>query len=151
MTMKNFILIAIGVIVLISASIFGTLFMSEIMVGPTLDEVAALKALARSAAKQRIYDQLAPVEAFKSKANYVPSIGEAAMLCESRLKEEVTVAFSHAVNMIESRYLQKAELYKIYIYYETAASAVQAGARFKISCVVSAEKKLIEVWKITAH
>ncbi|MFT7201369.1 MAG: hypothetical protein ACI9UD_003044 [Glaciecola sp.] len=52
---------------------------------------------------------------------------------------------------MESRYLQKAELYKIYIYYETAASAVQAGARFKISCVVSAEKKSIELWKITAR
>ena len=151
MTIKNFIPITIGVIVLISVSTIGTLFMVDIMASPSLDEVAALKALARSAAKQRIYDQLAPVEAFKSKANYVPSIGEAALLCESRLKEEVTVAFSHAVNMIESRYLQKAELYKIYIYYETAASAVQAGARFKISCVVSAEKKLIEVWKITAH
>jgi hypothetical protein len=151
MTIKQFISIAIGVIILISVSIIGTLFMVDIMSSPSLDEIAALKALARSTAKQRIYDQLAPVEAFKSKANYVPSIGEAALLCESRLTEEVTVAFSHAVNMIESRYLYKAELYKIYIYYETAASAVQAGATFKASCVVSAEKRQIEKWKITAN
>lgn len=151
MTIKKFIPIAIGVIVLISVSIFGTLIMADIMAGPSLEEVAALKALARSAAKQRIYDQLAPIEAFKSKANYIPSIGEAALLCESRLKDKVTVAFSHAVNMIESHYLQKAELYKIYIYYETAASAEQAGAIFKVSCVVSAEKKLIEIWKINAE
>jgi hypothetical protein len=151
MAIKKFLIIAIGVIVLVNASIFGTLIVTDIMAGPSIEEVAVLKALERSAAKQRIYDQLEPVKVFKSKANHISSIGEAALLCESRLKGEMTVAFSHAVNMIESRYLPKAELYNIYIYYETAASAVQAGAVFKVSCVVSAEKRLIEIWKITAE
>lgn len=148
MATKKFLILAIGVIVLINASIFGTLIMVDVMAGPSIDEIAALKTAERRAAKQRIYDQLAPVEAFKSKAHFISSIGEAALLCESRLKDEVTVPFSYAVNMIESRHLQKAELYKIYIYYETAASAVQAGEKFKANCVVSAEKKAIEIWKI---
>ncbi|MFT7492538.1 MAG: hypothetical protein ACI80S_002141 [Pseudohongiellaceae bacterium] len=151
MVIKQFLSVAIGVIVLINVSVFGTLMMVNIMAGPSLDEIATLKALERTAVKQGIYDQLTPVATFKSKANYISAIGEAALLCESRLKNEVVVAFSHAVNMIESRYLQKTERYKIYIYYATAASAIQRGATFKVSCVVSAETKLIERWDIDAE
>jgi len=148
MATKNFLFIAIGMIALINVSIFGTLFIVNLIAAPSIDKTVVLETGGRSMAKQRIYDQLAPVAEFKSKASYIPSIGEAVVLCESRLKSEVTEAFSHAVNMIESRYLKKAELYKIYIYYETAATAARAGARFKVNCVVSAEKKLIVIWKI---
>lgn len=148
MPTKKFFLYAMGVLVLINASIFGTLAVVDLMAGPSTDEIAELKKAAQLAAKQRIYDQLPPVEAFKSKASYIPSIGEAALLCEARLKEAVTIPFSYEVNMIESRYLEKSELYKIYIYYETVASAIQAGEKFKANCVVSAEKRVIEIWKI---
>jgi hypothetical protein len=148
MPIKKFLFIAICVLLLINASIFGALFIVTLMAGPGVDEIAKLKKAEQLAAKQRIYDQLAPVDAFKSKVNYIHTIGEAALLCESRLKDDVTVPFSFDVNMIESRYLPKAELYKIYIYYETAATAVQAGEKFKANCVVSAEKRVIEIWKI---
>jgi hypothetical protein len=148
MPTKKFIFLAICVLVLINTSIFGTLFIADLITGPSADEIAELKKAKILAAKQRIYDQLPPVEAFKSKANYISSIGEAAFMCESRLKDEVKVPHSSAVNMIESRYLGEAELYKIYIYYETIASAVQAGEKFKVNCVVSGEKRVIEVWKI---
>ena len=148
MPTKKFLFLAIGALVLINASIFGTLAFVNLMAGPSADEIAQLKKAARLAAKQRIYDQLPPIAAFKSKASYISSIGEAALLCEARLKEAVTIPFSYEVNMIESRYLEKSELYKIYIYYETAASALQAGEKFKANCVVSSEKRVIEIWKI---
>jgi len=103
------------------------------------------------AAKQLIYDQLPPIEEFKSKASYIRSIGEAASLCEERLQQVVTEPFSSEVNMIESRYLEKSELYKIYIYYETAALPNKPSETLKVSCVVSGEKRIIEVWKIAAQ
>lgn len=148
MPTKKFLFLAIGVLVLINASIFGTLTIVDLMAGPSADEIAQLKKAEQLVAKQRIYDQLPPIEVFKSKASYIRSIGEAALLCGTRLKEVVTIPFSYEVNMIESRYSEKAELYKIYIYYETAASAIQAGEKFKANCVVSSEKRVIEIWRI---
>lgn len=148
MLTKKFILLAVGVLILINASIFGTLYVIDLMAGPSPDELNQLKKAEHLAAKQRIYDRLPPLKKFKSKIHYIRSIGEAASLCEGRLKEVTTVPFSSEVNMIESRYLAEPELYKIYIYYETVARADQASEKLKANCVVSGETRLIDVWRV---
>ncbi len=148
MPTKKFLLVAICALIAINVSIFGTLYIVDLMAAPTADELAELKKAEQLAAKQRIYDQLPPIEEFKSKANYIRSIGEAASLCDERLQQAVTVPFSSEVNMIESRYLEKSELYKIYIYYETVALPNKPSEAFKANCVVSGEKRVVEVWSI---
>lgn len=151
MPVKKFLLIAAAILIVINTSIFGTLYIVDLMAGPTPSELAELKKAEQLAAKQLIYDQLPPLKEFKSKANYIRSIGEAASLCEERLQQVVIEPFSSEVNMIESRYLEKSELYKIYIYYETVALPSKPSEALKASCVVSGEKRVIEVWKIAAQ
>ena len=147
MSKKTLILVGVITLLLVNGAIFGTLYVVDMMRGPTAEEIAALEEAERQAAKDAIYAKLAPLPEFKSKANYIPNIGVAIGICEEKLHQSVKEHKSWQVNMTESRYKSDIETYLIVMVYETVASQNTESKRFKVSCEVSAEKKSIELWK----
>ncbi len=147
MSPKRLFIIGFFAILLVNGSIFGTLYVVDLMAGPTPEELAALRKAEEDAALQAIYDKLPPLEEFTSKANYIKSIGEAIDICENKLHDSVKGQKSWEVNMIESRYLPERELYKIFIDYETVAKFDKPSERFKASCEVQGSDKMIALWK----
>lgn len=149
MSKKQLIIIGVSLLVIVNGSIFGTLYLVELFRGPTAEEIAAQKEAELQAVKDAIYAGLEPVAEFKSKVNYIKSIGEAVGICENKLQDTVTQPKSWEVNMIESRYLREQELYKIFLLYQTASTATQESQLFKVLCEVSGETRIVELWKAT--
>ena len=144
-------LVAIGVLLLIivNGSIFGTIYMVDLLAGPTPEELVALKKMEEKAALDAIYAELPPLEAFKSKAKYIHSISEAIDICEKNLRVTVPERKSWEVNMIESRHIRAQELYKIFIEYQTVATIDVPSKTYDVTCEVSGETREIGLWKPT--
>ena len=140
-----------SLIILLNASIFGTLYFAGIIGQPSEEELAALKAEQDAAAEAAKYAHLEPLEGFtsKSKAGYIRSMGEAVDICENRLREKVPSRKSWAVNYIESRHLTNKEIYIIFIDFETVSSATESSKKVKVTCEVSEATKKIENWKLS--
>jgi hypothetical protein len=149
MTRKQLILIGSLVLVIINGSIFGTIYIIDYLAGPSSEEIAEQQALEKQAAVEAIYAKLPPLEEFKSKANFLRSIGEAIAICENKLHEAVTLNKSWEVNMIESRYDREQEVYKIFMLYQTISTQDKPAQKNEVTCEVSAESKNIDVWNIS--
>jgi hypothetical protein len=149
MTRKQLIMIGFLVLVLINGSIFGTVFLLDYLSGPSAEEIAAIEEAERQAAIQAIYAKLPPLEEFKSKADFIHSIGEAISICENKLNEAVTKNKSWQVNMIESRYDGQQEVYKIFMLYQTISGLDAPQEVKEVACEVSGETKNIDLWKIS--
>ena len=147
MSRKHLLLTGFIVLLLVNGSIFGTLYILAWLQGPTPEELAALREAEQQAALDAIYAQLPPLEPFKSKINYLRSIGEAIALCEDKLHESVSGRKSWEINMIESRYIQELELYKIFLNYQTPATIDMPMKGYEVACEVSGEKRTVESWK----
>lgn len=147
MSRKRLIISGIVVILLVNGSIFGTLFFVDWLQGPSSEELKAIREAEEAAALEAVYAKLPPLPEFKSKATYLRSIGEAISLCETKLNTEVPERKSWEVNMIESRHVPSSEIYKIFLKYQTLATVSQESKTFKVTCEVSGEKKLVEIWK----
>jgi len=147
MSRKRLIISGIVVILLVNGSIFGTLFLIDWMQGPSPEELKAMREAEKAAALEAVYAKLPPLPEFKSKSTYLRSIGEAISICEAKLNTDVPEKKSWEVNMIESRYVPSTEIYKIFLEYQTLASVRQASKTFKVTCEVSGEKKVVEIWK----
>lgn len=148
MSRKRLFIIGALVILLVNASIIGTLFLIDWIEGPSPEELMALKIAEEKAALDAIYAKLPPLPEFKSKATNLRSIGEAIALCEDKLESAIPERKSWEVNMIESRYVPSTEVYKIFIDYETASSIDLEAKKFKVTCEVLSEKRSIEIWKV---
>ena len=116
------IIFGVTLLLCINGSVFGFLFLKEWLREPTAEELEAQKERDRQAQMAAIYAKLPPLEEFKSKKDYLRSMSEAIHLCESELHRRVTQPKSWEVNMIESRYKPKDEMYLIFLSYETAAT-----------------------------
>ncbi len=148
MSRKQLLFMGVSVVLLVNGSVFATLYLIDWMRGPSEQEIAAQKQAQLDAAKAAVYAKLPPLEAFKSKANNLRSIGEAITLCENKLHEAVKTPKSWQVNMVESRYKPSTEMYLIIMEYQTIATQDQPPAAAKVTCEVSGEKKAIELWKL---
>lgn len=134
-------------IVLVNGSIFGTLFAVDWLNGPSPEELKQLQAAQEAAALEAVYAKLPPLPEFKSKAQNLRSIGEAIAICQAKLDESVKERKSWEVNTIESRYVPATEIYKIFLEYVTLASIENESKSFKVTCEVSGESRLIDIWK----
>ncbi|MEO0442276.1 MAG: hypothetical protein AAFZ92_00840 [Pseudomonadota bacterium] len=149
MSRKSLLIIGISALLLVNGSILGTLHIVEILKGPSEEELAALKAAEKKASLDAIYANLEPLETFKSKKNHLRSIGEAIGFCEKKLHQTVKVRKSWDANMIESRFVPSDDLYKIFLYYETVATASSPAQTFEVTCEVSGETGEVSLWKAT--
>ncbi|MGH1486147.1 MAG: hypothetical protein ACRBCI_07990 [Cellvibrionaceae bacterium] len=148
MSQKKLIIMGALLLLIVNGSIFGTIYVVDMLAGPSKEELLALREAEQRAALDSVYAKLPPLEEFKSKARYVHSMGQAIGLCENKLHQEVTERKSWEVNMIESRYLAHVEEYKIFIKYETAATQEKPQKKVEVECVVSGEKRSVEAWNI---
>lgn len=147
MSPKQLIIYGVTTVVLVNTSIFGTLYIIDWLNGPSAEELRALKEAEEKAALEAVYAKLPPLPEFKSKAQYLLTIGEAIAICENKLNETVKTGKSWEVNMIESRYVPATEIYKIFLKYATLATREQESKSFKVTCEVSGEKKVVDIWK----
>jgi len=147
MSRKRLIISGIVVILLVNGSIFGTLFLVDWLQGPSPEELKAMREAEEAAALEAVYAKLPPLPEFKSKVTYIRTMGEAISICETKLNTAVPERKSWEVNMIESRYIQSSEVYKIFLKYQTLATINQESKTFKVTCEVSGEKKMVEIWK----
>ncbi|MFT6390207.1 MAG: hypothetical protein ACJAUP_003608 [Cellvibrionaceae bacterium] len=148
MSPKRLILIGVAVILLVNGSIFGTLFFVDWLNGPSPEELKKVREAEEAAALDFVYAKLPPLPEFKSKARNLRSIGEAISICESKLKESVKERKSWEVGMIESRYVPATEVYKIFLEYETSARIDSVSKAFNVTCEVSSETKLVDIWQV---
>jgi len=147
MSPKRLIITGVAVILLVNGTIFGMLFIVDWWNGPSPEELKQAREAEEAAALAVVYAKLAPLPDFKSKAKNLRSIGEAISICESRLKESVKERKSWEVSMIESRYVPATEVYKIFLEYKTLNSIDSESKSFKVTCEVSGESKIIDIWK----
>jgi|GEM_PF-1918941 len=145
MTPKKLLLIGIALVVLVNGSIFGTLLVAGVIGGG--DSATDAETVEPESEKE----PLPAPEPFKSKANYIRSIGEAMTICEQRLHESVKVPKSSSINTVESRYEPSQEVYKIFLVYETISRMSEPAKSFNVICEVSAERKTIDLWKPMAN
>lgn len=149
MSRKQLFILGAVALLLVNGSIFGTLYIVDLIRGPSAKELAALEEAEAQAAREAIYAQLPPLEEFKSKANNLQSIGEAISICEDKLHDTVKQRKSWEVSMIESRYKPAVEMYLVIMTYQTIASKESESETYKVACEVSAESKVIDLWKAT--
>ena len=142
-------IIGASVLLLVNGSVFGTIYVVDLLAGPSPEEIAALKAAEEKAVMDAIYAALPPLEEFKSKAKNIRAIGEAVLICEQKLKESVPQRKSWEVNMIESRFIAQQELYKIFLKYETVATVDAPKKAYDVACEVDGVTREVGLWKPT--
>jgi hypothetical protein len=151
MSRKGLFISVLGFVVLLNSAVLGTLYMAGIIWQPSVQELEAIRlaeeALQKEADQAIKYAHLEPLPEFKSKANYVKSMGEAINICETALHEKVPVRKSWAVNHIESRFLPHIEQYKVFLDYETIAVKGEEIKKKKVTCEVEEATKIISNWK----
>jgi hypothetical protein len=147
MSLKRLILFGIAILVSVNGTVFGTLYVIEWLKGPTEDELKEQRLALERAALDKVYASLPPLEPFKSKANYLQTMGEAIGLCEAKLSEEVKEQKSWVINFNDNRYIAEQELYKIFLEYETVSKLDHPVQRFEITCEVSAEERAVTLWR----
>lgn len=144
---KVLIIMIILALVLINASIFGTLWLIEHLREPTAQELYDLKQAEVKAEQEAIYASFEPLDT-KSRIGYLRDIGQAIEICEDRLHSVKASGKSWQVNMIESKYVDVQEKFYIFLRYFTPATPDQAAEAFEVTCEVLAENGNIENWKV---
>ncbi len=141
----------VGFILILNGAVLGTLYMAGVIWQPSLEELEevrlAQEVLEKEAEEVARYAHLEPLPEFKSKVGYVASMSEAISICETALHERVPGRKSWAVNHIESRFLPAAELYKVFLDYETIAARGEEVKSKKVTCEVEEPTKVISNWK----
>ena len=151
MSRKLLLVCSIGVILVVNTVLLGSLYLGGVIFQPTAAELEAQRIADEKAKKAMAdaikYAHLEPLPEFKSKANYVASMGEAVDICERKLHDFERSIKSWAVNYIESRYLPEKELYLIFIDYQTIPLTGEEPKVMKATCDVDEAKKEVAAWK----
>jgi hypothetical protein len=134
----------------VNGAILGVLYRNGIILQPSIEELEAerleQKEIKKAAADALKYAHLEPLPEFKSRANYVASLGEAIRISENKLHEKEPGRKSWAINYIESRYLPSMELYKVFLDYETIVPLGEEPKIMKVTCEVDETTQLITNW-----
>jgi hypothetical protein len=138
------------ILLFVNGLVLGTLYFSGVIWQPTAEAIEAAR-LAEEKEKQAAedaikYAHLEPLPGFKSRANYVASMGEAISICEKMLHEKEPGKKSWAINYIESRFLPAEELYKVFLDYETIVSMDEEPKIMKVTCDVEEATKMVSNW-----
>ncbi len=137
-------------ILIINVSVFATLYLSGVIFQPSAQEIEAERLAQEEAAnalkEAERYANLEPLPEFKSKANYVRSMGQAIQMCEAVLHEKEPSSKTWAVNYVESRYLPNKETYLVFIDYETIALSGAEPKVMKATCEVSESENTVASW-----
>lgn len=137
MTLSKILILACSSIVIINASVLGTLFGTGFF--DEHDDSAEEPAVETA--------ELPPLDPFVFKSGYVRSIGDAIGICENRLHDSVSQQKSWSVDSIESRYNTNDEYYSVFMEYETVAKLDQPSSAFEVTCEVDAKSHAITNWK----
>ena len=141
MTSKKILILSAVILIVINASILGTLYATGIL-GAEEPEPEPVGNPNIAAVPEQT-----PLSSFKSKAKHVRTIGEAISICEKRLNSSVKEQKSWSVDAVESRYNSSEELYKIFLEYQTIARLNKPAVAFNVFCEVDPSSKAITTWK----
>ena len=139
------IVLVVATLVLVNASIFGTLWLLDYLEGPSKQELYDLRQADVQLAQQALYDQLDPLEE-KSRIGYLRDKGQAIDICEAKLHEVQPAGKSWKIKLY-SRYIAEQEKYIIFLEYETLAKKDKPSEAFEVTCEVLEENGNIENWK----
>lgn len=139
------IILLIATLLIVNASIFGTLWLIDYLEGPSKQELYDLRQAEVQAAQQSLYDKLDPLDK-KSRLGYLSNIGQAIEICENKLHSVQAEGKSWQVK-IDSKYVAAQEKYYIFMEYHTLARKDKPSEAFDVSCEVLAENGNIENWK----
>jgi len=145
---KKLILMIVGTLLVVNASIFGTLWLIDYLAGPTKQDLYDQRQAEVSAAKTALYDQLEPLET-KSRIGHLHNIGQAIDICENKLHDVQPEGKSWQIK-IDSKYVEAQEKYYIFMEYQTLAKQDKPSEVFEVTCEVIAENGNIENWKANA-
>ena len=132
-------------LVVVNASIFGTLWLIDYLEGPSKQDLYDLRQAEVQSAQQAIYDQLEPLEE-KSRIGYLSNMGEAIDICEAKLHAVQPKGKSWQIK-IDSKYSAANEKYYIFLEYHTLAKKDKPSEAFEVTCEVLEENGNIENWK----
>ena len=139
------ILIIFLTLLLVNASIFGTLWLIDYLAGPSQQELFEQRQAAVAAEQQAIYDQLEPLDT-KSRIGYLSSMGQAIDICENKLHSVKAEGKSWLIKQ-DSKYVDSQEKFYIFLEYHTLALKDKPSEVFEVTCEVLAENGNIENWK----
>jgi len=139
------IIMLVATLVVVNASIFGTMWLIDYLEGPSKQELYDLRQAEVQSAQQALYDQLDPLES-KSRIGYLSNMGQAIDICEAKLHTVEAEGKSWQVK-IDSKYVGAQEKYYIFIEYQTLAKKDKPSKSFEVTCEVLEESGTIENWK----
>ena len=139
------IIMVVATLLVVNASIFGTLWLLDHLAGPSKQELYDLRQAQVQNAQQALYDQLDPLDT-KSRIGYLSNIGQAIEICENKLHALQPEGKSWQIK-IDSKYESTQEKYYIFMEYHTLAKKDKPSEAFEVTCEVLAENGNIENWK----
>jgi len=139
------IIMIVVTLVVVNASIFGTLWLLDHLAGPSKQELYDLRQAEVQTAQQALYEKLDPLDT-KSRVDYLSNIGQAIDICENKLHAVQPEGKSWQIK-IDSKYVSDQEKYYIFMEYHTLAKKDEPSKAFEVTCEVLAESGNIENWK----
>lgn len=138
----------VATLLVVNASIFGTLWLLDYLAGPSKQELYNLRQAEVQTAQQALYDKLEPLET-KSRIGYLSNIGQAIEICENKLHSVQPEGKSWQIK-IDSKYVESQEKFYVFMEYHTLAKKDKPSEAFDVTCEVLAESGNIENWKASA-